>query len=133
MEQRLSIITLGVSDLIKSTSFYEQQFGWIKSSFSNENITFFELQGMQLSLYERSALAKDATVSDQGTGFRGIPLAYNTRAEKEVDDLIARFEKKGVDIIKKPEKAAWGGYSSYISDPDGYLWEIAYNPFINLD
>ncbi len=132
MEQRVSIITLGVSDLVRSTSFYEKKFGWTKSSFSNEYISFFELNGIQLSLYVREELAKDATVSHEGSGFRGITIAYNTRSKEEVDELIAQFKKQGVEVVKEPKKTDWGGYSSYIADPDRYLWEIAYNPFIDL-
>ncbi len=133
MEQRLTIITLGVTDLNKSTDFYENQFGWKKSELSNEYISFFNLNGIQLSLYERNELAKDATVNHEGNGFKGFTIAYNTKSEKEVDQLIAELRAKGVKIIKEPQKVEWGGYSSYISDLDDNLWEIAFNPFLPLD
>ena len=133
MEQRLTIITLGVSDLNKSTHFYENKFGWKKSEFSNENISFFMLNGIQLALYEKNELAKDATVNSNGSGFKGFTIAYNTRSEREVDHLISEFRAKGVKIIKEPQKAEWGGYSSYISDLDDNIWEIAYNPYLPLD
>ncbi|PRX54060.1 VOC family protein [Flagellimonas meridianipacifica] len=133
MEQRLTIVTLGVSDLKKSTRFYENQFGWTKSNASNENISFFTLNGILLSLYENSELAHDAEVSANGNGFKGFTLAYNTNSEHEVDLIIKKFKEKGVKIVKEPQKAHWGGYSSYISDLDGNLWEIAFNPFLKLD
>ncbi len=133
MEQRLTIVGLGVSDLVTSTSFYEEAFGWKKLPSSNESITFFQLNGILLSLYPREKLAEDATVSHEGSGFKGVTLAHNTRSEEEVDQLINRLESKGVTVVKRPEKVFWGGYSSYIADPDGHLWEIAYNPYLPLD
>lgn len=133
MEQRLTIITLGVSDLEKSTEFYETKFGWKKTESSNEYISFFNLNGIQLALYQKIQLAEDATVSSKGNGFKGFTLAYNVRSEKEVNQTIDRLREKGVNIIKEPQKVNWGGYSSYISDLDGNLWEIAFNPFLKLD
>ncbi len=133
MDQRLTIITLGVSDLKKSTDFYETKFGWGKSEFSNEHISFFILNGIQLAIYGRNELADDATVDSNGNGFKGFTLAYNTKSEKEVDQLIEELRMKGVEIVKEPQKVNWGGYSSYIADIDGNLWEIAFNPFLELD
>ena len=133
MEQRLSIVTLGVSDLNLSTLFYETIFGWTKTKDSNQHISFFKLNGIILGLYPREELAKDATVSGDGSGFKGSTLAYNTRSEHEVDQIIQTLRAKAVTIIKEPQKVDWGGYSSYISDPDGHLWEIAYNPFLEMD
>lgn len=133
MEQRLTIITLGVLDLKKSTEFYEAKFDWEKSKLSNEYISFFTLNGIQLALYGNNELAQDATVNSIGNGFKSFTLAYNTQSEKEVDQLIERFRARGVKIIKEPQKTNWGGYSSYISDLDGNLWEIAFNPYLKLD
>lgn len=133
MEQRLTIITLGVSDLKKSTDFYKTKFGWNTSEFSNENISFFILNGIQLALYNSNELAEDATVNSNGNGFKGFTMAYNTRSEKEVDQLIEKLRAKGVEIIKEPQKVIWGGYSSYVADLDENLWEIVYNPFLKLD
>lgn len=133
MEQRLTIITLGVSDLNVVSRFYKEKFGWKKMTSSNEHIVFFQLNGMLLSLYPKGKLAEDATVSTEGIGFKGFSLAYNTRSKREVDDLIASLEAKDVKIVKRPETVSWGGYSSYISDPDGNLWEIAFNPYLPLD
>lgn len=133
MEQRLTMITLGVSDIKKSTDFYVLKFGWKKSKSSNEHISFFELNGIQLALYERNELANDATVNPNGNGFKGFSISYNVRSENEVNLLIEKLRTNGVEIIKEPQKVIWGGYSSYISDLDGNLWEIAFNPFLELD
>lgn len=133
MEQRLTIITLGVKDLKLSTGFYEENFGWKRLSSSTENITFFYLNGIQLALFDRGELAKDAGVDNDGNGFKGITISYNTRSETEVDEIIMRLKNKGVKIIKEPAKVFWGGYSSYITDLDGNLWEIAFNPYLQLD
>ena len=133
MEQRLTFIGLGVSDLKRSTEFYENAFGWTKSEHSNDFITFFQLNGIMLSLYPNDKLAEDATVKPNNSGFKGFTIAHNVRSEKEVDDLIENLRSKGVTIVKEPVKTDWGGYSSYISDLDNNLWELAYNPFLELD
>ena len=130
MEQRITFFTLGVNDLHVSTNFYETIFGWKRSPMSSENIVFFDLNGIHLSLYNRKALAEDATVDEAGSGFKGFTLAHNVGSEKEVDKLIEELRDKGVKIVKEPQKVFWGGYSSYISDPDGFLWEIAFNPYL---
>lgn len=133
MEQRLTIIGLGVKDLKESTRFYEEKFGWKKMKSSNEGIVFFQLNGILLSLYPREKLAEDATVNSKGNGFKGFTLAFNTRTKEEVDKLINTLEAKDVNIVKRPEEVFWGGYSSYIADPDDNLWEIAFNPFLPID
>ncbi|WP_350287353.1 VOC family protein [uncultured Croceitalea sp.] len=133
MEQRLTIITLGVNNLERATEFYETKFEWSKSGSSNEFISFFTLNGIQLALYERKELAKDAMVDHNGSGFKGFTLAYNTRSVKEVDRIIENLKRKGVVIVKEPQKTSWGGYSSYASDMDNNLWEIAFNPFLELN
>lgn len=133
MDQRLTLITLGVSDLQVAADFYENKFGWIRSSNSWEEIIFFQLNGIQLALYPKAKLAEDVAVRPDGNGFKGFTLAYNARSEKEVDELVAQLEEKGVAVIKQPQKVFWGGYSSYIADPEGNLWEIAYNPYLPMD
>ena len=133
MEQRLNIITLGVGDLKESIEFYENVLGWKKMDWESDNIAFFKLNGIILSLFPSDDLAKDATVKNDGKGFKRFTLAYNTRSEQEVDEIILTFEQKGVKIIKQPEKIFWGGYSGYFADPDDNLWEVAFNPFLSLD
>ena len=133
MEQRATIIGLGVSNLEASTNFYKEKFGWKLMTLSNDNISFFQLNGILLSLYPREKLAEDAKVSSEGSGFKGFTLAYNTRSKEEVDSLFEDLKRKGVRIVKQPEEVIWGGYSGYIADPDDNLWEIAFNPFLSLD
>ena len=133
MEPRLTLITLGVADLALAADFYEHKFGWARLPASTDEIVFYQLNGLQLALFPRPALAEDAGSTAAGSGFNSFSLAHNLRSEQAVDALIAELEDKGVSVVKKPQKAFWGGYSSYISDPDGFLWEIAYNPFLPLD
>ncbi len=133
MEQRLTIVTLGVKDLKTSTAFYEEKFGWKKLSASNNDISFFQLNGIQLGLYSAEKLAEDALVNHKGSGFKAFTLAYVTRSKEEVDTIFADLETKGVKIVKAPEEVFWGGYSGYIADPDENLWEIAYNPYLTID
>lgn len=133
MEQRITFFTLGVSDLNTAIDFYENKFGWKRSELSNESLILFQLNGIHLALYTREELAKDATIDSQGNGFKGFTISYNVWSETEVDELIKILRDKGVKIIKEPQKVFWGGYSSYISDPDGNLWEIAYNPFLKKE
>lgn len=127
MEQRISIITLGVADLKRSREFYER-LGWRKSMAQAEGIVFFHMDGMALALFPRHELAKDANVSVDGQGFSGISLAYNTRNREEVDSVLAEAKAAGARLLKHAEEAVWGGYSGYFSDPDGFLWEVAWNP-----
>jgi catechol 2,3-dioxygenase-like lactoylglutathione lyase family enzyme len=127
MEQRVSIITLGVADLERSRAFYER-LGWRRSMSSTDGIVFFQAGGMALALYPRHELAKDANVAADGRGFGGITLAYNTRTRAEVDSVLNEAAAAGAKIIKPAEEAFWGGYSGYFSDPDGFLWEVAWNP-----
>ncbi|WP_046759007.1 VOC family protein [Kordia jejudonensis] len=133
MQPRITIIGLGVQDLKKSTAFYQEKFGWKLTSASNENISFFQLNGLLLSLYPKDKLAEDATVDPMGSGFKGFTLAYNTRTKEEVDEIFADLAQKGVKIVKQPEEVFWGGYSGYVADLDENLWEIAFNPFLELD
>lgn len=126
--QRLSIATLGVADLAASTAFYES-LGWQKSASSMDTITFFQLEGSVLGLYERGALADDAQVPVDGSGFRGVTFALNLASEADVDTAFAEFVAAGATAQVEPHTAFWGGYSSYVADPDGHLWELAYNPY----
>ena len=133
MQQRVTIIGLGVNDLKISTAFYKEKFGWKLTKASNENISFFQLNGLLLSLYPKDKLAEDAMVDPTGSGFKAFTLAYNTRTKEEVDEIITNLASKGVKVVKQPEHVFWGGYSGYIADPDDNLWEIAYNPYLELD
>ena len=127
MEQRLSIITLGVSDLKRSREFYER-LGWHRSMAKAEGIVFFQAGGMALALYPRHELAKDADISGEGSGFCGISLAYNARTRAEVDTVLAEATAAGAKLLRPAQEAFWGGYSGYFSDPDGFPWEVAWNP-----
>jgi predicted lactoylglutathione lyase len=127
MEQRISLITLGVTDLNRSREFYER-LGWRRSMAKAEGIAFFQTGGMALALYPREELAKDANVAATGHGFNGIALAYNARNRNEVDSVLKEAESAGAKILKPAQEAFWGGYSGYFSDPDGFLWEVAWNP-----
>lgn len=133
MKQHLHIVTLGVKDLEESRKFYTETLGWKPSTASNDAITFIQAGGVVLALFPRDELAKDALVSAEGDGFSGFTLAHNVNSEKEVDEVIADLKSKGVTITKEPQKMFWGGYSSYFADPDGFLWEVAYNPFFPFD
>ena len=133
MKQYLHIITLGVKDLNRSRAFYTDILGWKPSPASNDGVTFFQAGGVVLSLYPRNALAEDASVGLEGSGFGGVTLAYNTRSEHEVDEIIDDLRSKGVTILKNPQKAFWGGYHAYFADPDGKHWEVAFNPFFLFD
>jgi predicted lactoylglutathione lyase len=132
MRQKLNLITLGVNNLSKSTAFFEA-IGWKKSPASVEELALFPLGGIVLALHPRKALAEDAMVSAAGSGFSGITLSYNTKSEQEVDDVLAEAKKLGATILKTAQRVHWGGYSGYFQDLDGHLFEVAYNPFWELD
>ena len=127
-------MTLGVRDFEKSLDFYKNALGFPTKATKKDGVAFFKLEtGIVLGLRSRPELAKDAMVSPRGSGFPGFYLAHNVRSEKAVDDVFRQVTKLGARSVKKPQKASWGGYSAYIADPDGYLWEIVYNPFWMLD
>ena len=131
MEQHINYITLGVANLAESRRFYREVFGWQETAGSNENIAFFQAgSALLLALFGQSALARDAQRPEQSGGFPRFTLAHNVGSEAEVDALFAGFAAKNANIIKAPQKVFWGGYSGYLADPDGFLWEIAFNPFL---
>ena len=121
------MVTLGVRDLNASVDFYENGLGLPRME-SPPEVAFFTLNGTWLDLYGRDALAADATVPSEGSGFGSIALAHNVGSESEVDEVISQAVNAGATLAKKPQKASWGGYSGYFKDPDGHLWEVAYNP-----
>lgn len=131
MAAHVTIITLGVTDVAVSSLFYES-LGFQKSSDSQDAITFFFAGAVVLALFGREALADDAGVGSQGSGFRGVTMAMNLVSPGEVDAAFARWVTAGATAVKAPQPAEWGGYSSYVADPDGHLWEIAHNPYMPL-
>jgi uncharacterized glyoxalase superfamily protein PhnB len=133
MKPKISMITLGVTDFAKSLQFYRDGLGFKTHNYKEgEEYVLFEMEGAWLSLYPKDKLAKDATVSPIGSGFTGITLAHNVSSKEEVDRVFALAVSSGAKSIKKPQDVFWGGYSGYFADPDGYLWEVAYNPFTDL-
>ena len=131
MKPYISMITLGVKDLKKSIEFYEKGLGLPRMPFDGE-IAFFELNGTWLGLYPNDELAKDAEVPAEGSGFRGVTLSHNLESKEEVDKQLIEAEKVGATIIKPAQEVDWGGYSGYFADPDGHLWEVAWNPFAHV-
>jgi catechol 2,3-dioxygenase-like lactoylglutathione lyase family enzyme len=121
------MITLGVRDLAAAVKFYEKGLGFPRME-SPPEVAFFTLNGTWLALYGRRALAEDATVSAEGDGFEGFTLAHNVESEAEVDAVMNQAIRAGATLVKQPHKVFWGGYSGYFKDPDGHLWEVAYNP-----
>lgn len=132
MDQRVSFITLGVTDLVRAKAFYER-LGWEASPASQDSIVFFDLNGVVLGLFGREALAEDAGVKDGPSGFSAVTLACNQRSEAEVDAVMKEAEAAGARILTPAEKVFWGGYRGYFADPDGHLWEVAFNPFAPID
>jgi hypothetical protein len=132
MEPRITLITLGVSDLDRSVHFYRDGLGLPKRD-GPEGIAFFETHGTWLSLYPREALAKDAAVSAEGSGFRGVTLAHNVASPEEVDQMLQQAVDAGATLVKPGQNVFWGGYSGYFADPDGFLWEVAWNPHFTVE
>ncbi|MEM6497892.1 MAG: VOC family protein [Pseudomonadota bacterium] len=132
LPQRLTMVTLGVRDLARSDAFY-RQLGFQPADFDSESVRFFDMNGVVLGLYGHNELAEDATVDAAGEGFRGVALALNLESEQAVDAALAFASECGADIKKPAERVFWGGYSGYFADPDGHLWEVAFNPHSPLD
>lgn len=132
MQLRLSLVTLAVADIARARRFYEAM-GLTASSASQDAVAFFQLGNVVLSLFGRDALAEDAGVPNSAPGFCGVALAWNVASEGEVDEALAQAVASGGRLVKRGQKVFWGGYSGYFADPDGHLWEVAYNPFFPLD
>jgi catechol 2,3-dioxygenase-like lactoylglutathione lyase family enzyme len=128
MESRISIITLGVADLERSYQFYHHGLGFPTTRKPQDGIIFFQTSGTCLALYPADKLAEDVNPDfpDERTRFPGITLAHNTREKEQVDQILQLAEQAGGKIEKQAADTFWGGYSGYFSDPDGYLWEVAY-------
>ena len=132
MQQRLSFITLGVNDLNTMKTFYHEKFGW-KPLRERGGIVFYLLNGFIFALYPLKELVKDASVATENPTFKGFTLAINLTSEEEVNAAFTNFRASGVSIVKEPQKVFWGGFSGYVKDPENNLWEIAYNPFLEMD
>ncbi|AMK77898.1 MULTISPECIES: VOC family protein [Methylomonas] len=132
MKQTISFVTLGVADLERSRRFY-QALGWQESSGSQAEVAFFQVGSIAFALFGRESLADDANISPEGAGFPGFSLAHNVASEKEVDATLLEAVSAGGKLIRSGEKAAWGGFRGYFADPDGFLWEVCFNPFFPLD
>ncbi|MEA2184909.1 MAG: uncharacterized protein QOF69_4094 [Solirubrobacteraceae bacterium] len=130
MEQRLSLITLGVADLKRARAFYEA-LGWTTGAGPEDDVAFFQAGGTVLALWDRARLAEDSTVSDGG-GWGGVTLAHNVRSPGEVDAVIDEARAAGATIGREPAETFWGGYSGVFLDPDGHPWEVAHNPHWGL-
>lgn len=131
-QANISIVTLGVEDLGLATRFYEK-LGWANTTASQAEVTFLQGHSVVLGLYGRAALAADAGVENTQPGFRGTALAVNLTDEAAVDSFFEHAIASGATAVKSPQKVFWGGYSGYFADPDGHLWEIAFNPFFSGD
>jgi len=130
---RLTVVTLGVGDLVKATRFYESMLGTVPNT-SYDGVTFIELPGTWISLYPLENLAKDISseVPVARSGFSGITLAHNARSKDEVIAILDRAKTAGARIIKEPQETFWGGFSGYFADLDGYCWEVAWGPMFEF-
>ena len=127
MEPRLSLVTLGVSDLGRARRFYET-LGWVTRAAPDDDVVFFRAGGAVLALWGRAQLAEDSGVADGG-GWGGITLAHNLRSPEEVDAVIEEARRAGATIAREPAETFWGGYSGVFVDPDGHPWGVAHNPY----
>jgi len=133
LKPKISMITLGVRDLAASLAFYRDGLGFPTHNYvEGEDCIMFELEGTWLALYPRASLADDATVAPHGSGFPGFALAHNVGSKSVVDETFKLAVAVGGTPVKEPQDVLWGGYSSYFADPDGFLWEVAWNPFTDL-
>ena len=130
MEQRLSLVTLGVADLARARAFYEA-LGWTTGAAPEDDVVFFQAGGAIVALWGREQLAEDSVVEDEG-GWGGITLAYNCRSPEEVDAVLAEAGRAGGTIARGGAPTFWGGYSGVFHDPDGHAWEVAHNPHWTL-
>src|SRR5262249_6931842 len=124
---RLTLLTLGVKDIATSAAFYEA-LGFRRKARSSDGVAFFEAGGLILSLWSAEQLAEDAQVALEGGGFRAVSLAWNCASPEEVDAALERVVTLGAKLLRPPQQVFWGGYTGYFADPDGHIWEVAYNP-----
>ena len=128
MEPRISLITLGVADLDRAVRFYRDGLGWPKSSVGGGDVAFMRTGGTVLALYPHESLAADAGLPVAGPGFGGVTLAHNVRDRALVDVALAEAVRAGATLVRSARELAWGGYVGYFADPDGHVWEVAWNP-----
>jgi catechol 2,3-dioxygenase-like lactoylglutathione lyase family enzyme len=135
--KRINVIALGVRDMAKSVRFYREGLGFqTDEKEASPKVIFFKTPGTKFELYPLQLLADDISAENPPkitNGFAGITLAYNCKSEAEVEETIDLARKAGANIVKEPQKAFWGGYHGYFADPDGYYWEVAYNPYWQFD
>jgi uncharacterized protein len=131
MDQRVSLVTLGVRDLPRARSFYEA-IGWETRADPEDDVVFFQAGCMIVALWDRRRLSEDSAVDDGG-GWGGVTLAYNARSPQEVDEVIAQASGAGATVTRRPGTTFWGGYSGVFVDPDGHPWEVAHNPGWTID
>ncbi len=133
MKPKIGLVTLAVTDFARALRFYRDGLGFPTHGYvEGEEIVFFQLEGTWLALYPRDKLAEDATVNPAGSGFSGVTLAHNAGSTGEVDAVFELAVAAGAAPLKPPHDTFWGGYSGYFKDPDGHLWEVAWNPFFDL-
>jgi catechol 2,3-dioxygenase-like lactoylglutathione lyase family enzyme len=130
VEQRLSVVTLGITDLKRARAFYEA-LGWRSRAAPDDDVVFFQVGGSVLSLWDRERLAEDSGVA-LGSGYGGVTLAHNVGSPTEVDEIVATAAAAGATIARAPGETFWGGYSAVFLDPDGHPWEVAHNPHWEL-
>ena len=128
MDPWISLITLGVRDIERSRRFYRDGLGWPASTASTEDVAFFHTGGVALALYKRELLAADANLAPEGSGFAGFAMAHNVATRELVDAALEAAVDAGGTLLKPGTAAEWGGYTGYVADPDGFLWEVAWNP-----
>ena len=133
MEQRVSIITLGVSDLARAKAFYLDGLGWTEVDQPAEEICFIQMPGIAFSLYPFDKLAEDIGIEPLNQGAMGsVTLAHNTRSEADTDAVLEQAVVAGARLVKRAQRVFWGGYSGYFADLDNHLWEVAFNPFATI-
>ena len=130
MDQRLSLVTLGVADVARARTFYEA-LGWTTGAAPDDDVVFFQAGGMIVALWSRASLAEDSGVEDTG-GWGGVTLALNMRSPAEVDAVVEEARRAGARVAREPAATFWGGYSGAFVDPDGHPWEVAHNPHWTL-
>jgi len=131
VKPKISLLTFGVADLDRSRRFYRDGLG-LPVFRDLPEVVFFQLEGAWLAIWSRESLAQDAHLPSEGSGFRGFSIAHNVSSKDTVDEVVAQAEAAGAIIVKPPVDAPWGGYSGYFTDPDGFLWEVAWNPDFDL-